>query len=183
MKTRNIILTTAVVAFSVIGITGCNKAANTNNANNSNTTAGNASTPANTPATKITPAATSTSDYSSPEATLKSFYNASKANDIEGLKRAMSKSTLDTLTSFAAIDKKTLDDSLKEIIKDAPGSMPELRDLKIEGDKATGEIKDDKLEKWTKAYFVKEDGLWKIDMGNENKSDTGMSDHSNMDKK
>jgi hypothetical protein len=48
------------------------------------------------------------------------------------------------------------------MIKDAPANAPETRNEKIEGDKATLEIKDDKMDKWDTVPFVREDGQWKI---------------------
>jgi hypothetical protein len=100
--------------------------------------------------------------YATPTATFKSFYEAAKSNNVDGIKKAMSKKTMDAITKAAAKENKSVDDSLKDMAKDAPSKAPETRNEKIDGDKATLEVKDDKMDKWDTVPFVKEDGLWKI---------------------
>lgn len=100
--------------------------------------------------------------YATPTATFKTFYEAAKSNNIEGIKKSMSKKTMDAMTKAAAKEKKSVDEALKEIGKDAPSKTPETRNEKIDGDKATLEVKDDKMDKWDTVPFVKEDGMWKI---------------------
>lgn len=100
--------------------------------------------------------------YATPTATFKTFYEAAKSNNVEGIKKAMSKKTMEAITKAAAKDKKSVDDSLKDMAKDAPSKTPETRNEKIDGDKATLEVKDDKMDKWDTVPFVKEDGMWKI---------------------
>jgi hypothetical protein len=97
---------------------------------------------------------------SSPTATAKAFYDATKAKDVQGMKNNLSKSSLAMMESFAKIDNKSLDDFLKQ-----PSSAPlgafETRNEVITGDTATIEIKDEKG-KWDKLPFIKENGQWKI---------------------
>ena len=100
--------------------------------------------------------------YSTPTAAFKTFYEAAKSNNIEGIKKSLSKKTMESITKAAAKDNKSVDDSLKDMAKDAPSKVPETRNEKIDGDKATLEVKDDKLDKWDSVPFVKEDGMWKI---------------------
>lgn len=142
-------------------LTACNKSAtnsnNTNNSNNSNSTSNS-----NTPANKNSSTAATTGDYSTPTAAFQSFYAAVKGNDLDGIKRSISKSAMASLEKDAAKDNKTVDEALKEVVKDAPSSRPEIRNEKIEGDKATIEFKDDKMNTWSPVSFVKEGGQWKI---------------------
>jgi hypothetical protein len=66
----------------------------------------------------------------------------------------------------ATREKTTLDDvmqkGLEEASKEIPAEVPATRNVKIDGDKATLEAKDDKKDKWETLHFVKEDGQWKI---------------------
>ena len=166
-----------VLAFSAIALAACNKTTNnSNNSNNSN----NALSPA---ANKNSSTPATTGGYSTPAAALKTFYEASKATNIEGVKRSMSKKAMDEITKSAARENKTVDDSLREIIKDAPANMPAMRDEKIEGDKASAEVKDEKMDKWTRIYFVREGGQWKLALDEEKSADIDKMDHEGMEKK
>ena len=120
---------------------------------------------------------------SSPTATLKAFYEATQKKDAEGIKKTLSKGTLEMLEGFAKAQGKTLDESLKSGLASDTSSdkMPETRNEKIDGDKATVEVKNDKTGQWETVPFVKEDGTWKIafdqmfrdafkNMGNSNSS-------------
>lgn len=180
MKTRQFIRLIAIFAFSAIAFTACTKAANTNNSSNSN----NSNNTSNMAANNNTPATPSTDDFSTPTATFKTFYEASKANNVESIKRSMSKRTLEEVTKNAVGEKKTVDDLIKEMVKDAPSKAPEMRNEKIDGEKATLEIKDDKMEKFNTVHFVKEDGKWKIAMKDESAAaDMDKMDHGDMQKK
>src|SRR5205085_1610459 len=101
---------------------------------------------------------------SSPTATLKAFYEATQKKDPEGIKKTLSKGTLEMLEGFAKTQNKTLDESLKSGLASDTNSdkMPETRNEKINGDKATLEVKNDKTSQWETVPFVKEDGSWKI---------------------
>jgi hypothetical protein len=97
---------------------------------------------------------------SSPTATAKAFYDATKARDVQGIKNNLSKGSLAMMESFAKMGNKSLDDMLKDPSSPPPGTF-ETRNEVITGDTATLEIKDEKG-KWDKLPFVKENGQWKI---------------------
>jgi hypothetical protein len=97
---------------------------------------------------------------SSPTATAKAFYDATKAKDVQGMKNNLSKGSLAMMESFAKMDKKSLDDMLKDP-QSPPSGAFEARNEVITGDTATLELKDEKG-KWDKVPFVKEDGQWKL---------------------
>jgi len=100
---------------------------------------------------------------SSPTKTFKAFYEASKKKDAAGMRKALSKSTLDMFDKLAKAQNKTTDDMLKEVDKeDKSEKVPETRNEKITGDTATLEVKNDKTSKWDTLPFVKENGEWKI---------------------
>lgn len=96
---------------------------------------------------------------SSPTATFKAFHEAVKNKDAAGMKRTLSKKTLEMIEEGAKEKGKSIDEALKET-KDVPTSTPETRNEQINGDKATLEVKD--KDKWETVKFVKEDGEWKL---------------------
>src|SRR4051812_46725134 len=77
---------------------------------------------------------------SSPTATARAFYDAAKAKDVQGIKNALSKKSLEMMEAFAKMGNKTLDESLKEPNSTQPPTF-EARNEKITGDTATLEIK------------------------------------------
>lgn len=100
---------------------------------------------------------------STPTATFKAFYEASKKKDPAAMKKTLSKGTLDMFDKLAKEQKKSTDDMLKDVDKDDKSDkMPETRNEKITGDTATLEVKNDKTDKWDTLPFTKEDGEWKI---------------------
>lgn len=103
---------------------------------------------------------------SSPTATLNAFYEATRKKDAEGIKKTLSKGTIEMLEGFAKAQNKTLDEALNSGLASSTSSdaekKPEVRNEKIEGDKATLEVKNDKTGQWESVPFVKEEGAWKI---------------------
>ena len=100
---------------------------------------------------------------STPTATFKAFYEASNKKDVPGMKKTLSKGTLDMFDKLAKEQNKSTDEMLKSFDKeDKSEKMPETRSEKINGDTATLEIKNDKTNKWDTLPFVKENGEWKI---------------------
>jgi len=100
---------------------------------------------------------------STPTATFKAFFEASKKKDVAGMKKALSKGTLDMIDKLAKEQNKSTDDMLKDIYKeeDKSENIPETRNEKVNGDTATLEVKD-KTGKWDTLPFAKENGDWKI---------------------
>ena len=100
---------------------------------------------------------------SSPSATAKAYYEASKSSDIKTMKSLMSKNTLDMLDKLAKAQNKSVDDMLKA----SHAAMPppatfDTRNEKIDGDNATLEVNQDGKGNWQTVNFVKEDGQWKL---------------------
>ena len=109
-------------------------------------------------------AACQKSPGASPTATFQVFYEALKKKDVEAYKKSVSKSALTMLESRAQDMDKTLDEYIK-MEMDKPTVKPpdklETRNEKIEGERATLEIKN--IEGgWNTVPFVKEDGQWKV---------------------
>lgn len=100
---------------------------------------------------------------SSPTATAKAFYDATKAKDVQGIKNALSKKSLAMMEAFAQMGGKSLDESLKDTDPTKMSPTFEAQNEKITGDTATLDLKDENG-KWQSVPFVKEDGQWKIAM-------------------
>lgn len=106
---------------------------------------------------------------SSPSATLKAYFEALQKKDAAGLKKTLSKGTLEMFEQFAKAQNppKTLDEALQTGLASSTtttdsNKVPETRNEKIDGEKATLEVKNDKTGAWETVPFVKEEGNWKI---------------------
>jgi len=97
----------------------------------------------------------------SPSQAYKTAYEARKKNDLEGLKRVLSKEMLGFLQDMGKDEQKTLDDELKELCAAPQARTAEVRNEKITGDHATLEYLDEKG-KWSLMGFVKEGDDWKM---------------------
>jgi hypothetical protein len=152
LKKSKLTFLAVATIFGALALTAC-----TGTKTNTNT---NSSTTSNTATDK--PAASNSAGYSSPTATFRTFYDAAKSGNTDGIKRSMSAKTLDMMQKGAAKENKSIDEAFKEMVKDAPSAIPETRNEKIDGEKATLEVKDDKMDKWDTVPFVRENGEWKI---------------------
>ena len=101
---------------------------------------------------------------SSPTATFRAFYEASKNKDIAAVRQTFSKATLEIFEKQAKASNKTVDEMFKSGMdnKPTPDKMPETRNEKINGNEATLEIHDESGGRWDTLTFVKEEGQWKI---------------------
>jgi hypothetical protein len=89
------------------------------------------------------------------------YYNAVKNKDEKALRRVLSSETLKSLEADAKSEKKK---SLIEYIAEIENvdTPYQVRNEKIQGDKAVAEIKGGNYVVWTKLSFIKENGEWKI---------------------
>jgi len=102
---------------------------------------------------------------SSPSATFKAYFEAQKKKDVTGIKKTLSKSSLDMMEKAAKEQNKTVDKALTEGLESPAGKSdktPETRNEKIDGNNGTLEVQNEQTKKWDIVYFVKEDGEWKI---------------------
>ena len=177
-----------VVVFSAMAMwamTACQKSEVANGAANAtaNKAAANSSNSANT-STAANTAVSGSADLSTPTAAYKTAYNARKNKDIPTLKRVLSKDVQDFLTEIGQADdadKKSLDDMLKELCLQPQAPSPDVRNEKIDGDKATLEYKDESGE-WQKMDLLKDNGDWKISIGDLGKPPMDDSNGSNKPK-
>lgn len=102
------------------------------------------------------------SSNGSPTETLKTFAAATKRKDAETIKKTLSKSTMKVIEESAKQQNISVNEMLTKAEDPEGGDLPELRNEKIDGDKATLEVKNDVSGEYDVMPFVKEDGGWKI---------------------
>lgn len=90
----------------------------------------------------------------------KAFYEAAKSKDAAALKKTIAKKLLAELEDQAKQAGKPFDEFLVDV--NVPPSFPEVRNEKIDGDKATIEVKG-ASDNWRPTKLSKEDGVWKLD--------------------
>jgi hypothetical protein len=100
---------------------------------------------------------------STPLETFKTYTKAIKAKDTTTMKVLLSNATLKMHEQEAKAQGVTVDDIVKrETLFSENQTTVEFRNEKIDGDKATLQVKTPS-ESWQTVPFVKEDGVWKID--------------------
>jgi hypothetical protein len=97
----------------------------------------------------------------SPTAAFKSYVEATQKKDVEAIKKTLSAETLKMLDAEAKMNNQTLDEMLKKD-DNAYAEMPETRNEKITGERATLEVKNRKTGEWDTIPFNREDGKWKL---------------------
>ncbi|MEJ7624034.1 MAG: hypothetical protein WKF34_08560 [Pyrinomonadaceae bacterium] len=98
-----------------------------------------------------------------PLETFKTYIKAMKAKDTTTMKILLSKATLKTHEQEAKAQGVTVDDIVKrDTTVNENQKTVEFRDEKIDGDKATLQVKTG-YGSWETIPFIREDGDWKID--------------------
>jgi Putative lumazine-binding len=165
MRIRFAALMAITLAAAITLLTGCSKGTSNNTSVNTNNTASASPT-----ATIAQPSATATpitgNSGPSPTEAFTAYYEAIKRKDVEGVKSVFSRGTLSMMEDRAKKTNTTVDavmkEGLEEAGKDVPAEMPRTRNEKVDGDRATVEVRNDKEDKWELLHFVREDGKWKI---------------------
>lgn len=156
---KSFLLTLTVIA-SMFAF-GCGGAANTADTN----TAGN-ETAAASPASGTDKAPDTTSSsagaIASPTDSIKTIVEGVKAKDSEMIRSALSKATLARFDKMAEEENKSFYEIFVAEDFEEMSKLPQMRNEKIDGDKATLELQNDKTGEWDPLPFVKEDGNWKL---------------------
>ncbi|MGI8470310.1 MAG: hypothetical protein ACR2N3_17865 [Pyrinomonadaceae bacterium] len=98
-----------------------------------------------------------------PRETLVAYTQAIKNKDAAAMKDLLSKDSIEMARDEAKAQNISLDEVIqKETLFGENQRLVEFRNEKIDGDKATIEMKDS-AGIWNMVRFVKEDGAWKID--------------------
>lgn len=167
MKLRTVAPAATIALAALVGVAGCKKGdSNANGANTRNTTiTSNTTTTTNSGTTTPLGTPTSTASAATPTEAFRLYYEAIKRGDAPAVKALFSRATLEMLEAQAKATGKSLDDvfgeGFQEARRELPDVVPETRNEKVNGDRATLEINDAKKGSWDKLYFVKEGG-WKI---------------------
>lgn len=101
-------------------------------------------------------------DSLTPTELFKNFYTAARNKDVAALKSMLSKSALADTEREARERGQTLDQFLSDRGRFLSPNLPELRNEKVEGDRASLEIRREGAADWRTVTFVKEDGEWKV---------------------
>jgi hypothetical protein len=158
----------AFLLFAAAFSLGCQTAANTattaNTSNTSNTTtntmtsnsAADAAEPkSEAPQTDLV----SVGSLATPTEAYKTAYALRKKKDIAGLKKVMSNDVLEFLTMMGEVEKKSLDEMIKEMVEKPQADKAEVRKEKINGNRAELEYLTETGE-WKTMDFEKIDGKW-----------------------
>ena len=97
-----------------------------------------------------------------PTEVFKNFYTAARNKDVAGLKSMMSRAALADTEREAQEKGQSLDEFLAARGRFLSPNLPEIRNEKVEGDKASLEFRREGAANWSTAWFVKEDGVWKV---------------------
>lgn len=144
------------VLIALLGVAGCSLESK-NGVENSGDTAGSSST---TP--DGSEADPSTGVNATPKDALAAFVEAVKQKDEKGLKSVLSEKTNKLIDLQAKVSGKGMMELFDSEAFEDISKMPETRNEKIDGDKATLEAKDPDGDDWDEMPFVRENGSWKI---------------------
>ncbi|QQS40204.1 MAG: hypothetical protein IPM63_12655 [Acidobacteriota bacterium] len=151
----------ALAIFASMFAFGCGGAANTADTN----TAGNetaAASPGSGTDTAPDSAASTAGAIASPTDAIKTIVEGVKAKDSDMIRSALSKATLTRFDKMAQEESKSFYEIFVAEDFEEMSKLPEMRNEKIDGDKAMLELQNDKTGEWDPLPFVKEDGSWKL---------------------
>lgn len=116
------------------------------------------------------PASSTTGSLATPSEAYKTAYELRKNKDVEGLKKLMSADMKEFLTMMGEVEKKSLDQLVKEMCEKPQADRAEVRNEKIKGDTATVEYLTEKGD-WKTMDFEKVDGKWLLGFPKADKAD------------
>lgn len=111
------------------------------------------------------PVATTYED--SPTGAYKKLYAAVKSKDVEGIRAMMTKKSLQFADMAATQQHKTANEVLENGFTGSTFSptLPQLRDERVNGDMGAVEVYNAKDKVWEDLPFIREDGVWKLAIG------------------
>lgn len=156
------IIFAATLLFSIIMI-GCGgTTTNSTNTNTSNANAANSSGPLDT--TKK-PVGETTNNAPTLAPVVQAYYDGLKKKDDAVVRSVMSAEFLKTIEADMKDEKRTDLAAYMAEYDTIPEKPVEVRNERIDGDKAVAEIKGGAYVNWTPFEFVKENGVWKFTGG------------------
>jgi hypothetical protein len=103
---------------------------------------------------------------STPTSTYQAFCDAWNQSDVAAMKSNVSAGSIALGVKLAQSQGKSLDQMVDELRRDMPPRYlaPQMRNQKVIGNTATLEVMDEPNRPWSVIYFVKEEGVWKINL-------------------
>lgn len=103
----------------------------------------------------------------SPTGAYKRLYAAVKAKDVDAIKAAMTKKSIDFAKMAAAQQNKPVEQVLENGFTATTFSptLPPMRDERVNGDMGAVEVYNSKDNRWEDLPFILEDGAWKLAIG------------------
>jgi hypothetical protein len=156
----------AIVVFIFAGL-GCQPATNTNTAASSTSNSNkpgqvaNANAATAEPANAAPAAAIVAGSLATPSDAYRTAHDLRKRKDVAGLKKIMSPDILEFFTMMGEVEKKSLDEMIKDLCDKPQADKAEVRNEKIMGDMATVEYLTE-TGSWKTMDFEKIGGEWKL---------------------
>jgi len=103
----------------------------------------------------------------SPTGAYKKLYAAVKSKDVEGIRAMMTKKSLQFADMAASQQHKTANEVLENGFTGSTFSptLPQMRDERVNGDMGAVEVYNAKDKVWEDLPFIREDGQWKLAIG------------------
>lgn len=94
----------------------------------------------------------------SPTATMNAYYDALKRKDVEAVKKTLANGYVKMIESAGVASERAFQPMMERL----PATRPATRNEKIDGDRATLEVRNEVEGRWDLVAFVREDGAWRI---------------------
>ena len=103
----------------------------------------------------------------SPTKAYERLYAAVKSKNTDAIEASLSKKSIDFAKNAAAQYKKPLETVLENGFTGTTfaKSLPQIRDERVNGDMGAVEVHNDKENKWEDLPFIRENGVWKLAVG------------------
>lgn len=108
--------------------------------------------------TLVLGAAVVTLAAATPTAAMRAYYDAAKKKDYAALKDLVSDEYLKEMAKAPF----PLERMLRPLTENVPSTVPELRNEKVNGDRATLEVRNGETRAWETIRFVRQKGGWKL---------------------
>lgn len=113
-------------------------------------------------------AATTTAAAQTPTEAYKMLYAAVKSKDAEKIRQVMSKDSIGLAEMQAGRSNQPIEKVLANGFTETTfaAAMPQIRDERVQGEYGAIEVWNEKTRQWEDLPFVREDGNWKLAVGN-----------------
>ena len=95
---------------------------------------------------------------SSPTVAMKAYYEAARKKDFAALKNLLSEEYVKELSKSGLPFERLMASATERV----PPAMPEMRNEKIDGERATLEVLNHETKRWETFVFVRQRGAWKL---------------------